>query len=182
MTSAELKSKLDASLDHLKGELAQIRTGRVTPSILDDVKVNAYESMLTVREVGTITVVDSHTLQITPWDKNLLEPLEKAIKTSELGLSPSVNNDAVMVPVPALTEDRRKEFTRLVATKVEETKSAMRRARQLAMKDIDTGFTDKEFGEDEKFTKKEEVEDAVKDYISQTEKLGEKKKEDILSI
>ena len=182
MTPAELKSKLENSLEHLKEELAQIRTGRVTPAILDEVQVDAYESMLTVREVGTITVVDSHTLQITPWDKNLIEPLETAIRNSELGLNPSVNNDSVMVPVPTLTEDRRKEFTRLVSTKTEEAKSSMRKTRQLAMKDIETEFADKKIGEDEKFTEKEEVEDIVKDYISQVEKLGEQKKEDILSV
>lgn len=180
MTISELKTKLEKSLEFLKGELNKIRTGRVTPALLDNVKINAYESLLSVREVGTISVVDGQTLQITPWDKSLLENIEKDIRKSDLGLNPSVINDAVMVPVPTLTEERRKEFTRLVSAKVEEAKSSIRNVRHDVMRDIETGFENKDYGEDEKFTKKEEAEEAVKDFVKQAEDLGESKKKEIL--
>ena len=182
MTNAELKTKLEDSSEFLKLELAQIRTGRVTPSLLDDVKVDAYGSMLTIKEVGTIQVLDPQTLQITPWDKNLLEVIESGIRSSELNLNPVVRGDSVVLPVPSLTEDRRKEFTRLVSTKMEDVKNSMRNSRQEAMKDIDTRFNDKEFGEDEKFTMKEEIEDLVKDYVEKTDAMGEAKKKDIMNI
>lgn len=182
MVNTELKRKLEDSLEFLKLELAQIRTGRVTPSLLDDVKVDAYGSLLTIKEVGTIMVLDPQTLQVTPWDKNLLEVIESGIRNSELNLNPTVRGDSVIIPVPSLTEDRRKEFTKLVATKVEEVKSSMRNARQEVMKEIEAKFNNKEFGEDEKFTMKEEVEDLVKEYVAKADEIGEAKKKDILSI
>jgi ribosome recycling factor len=180
MNTTELQRKLNDSLEFLKGELAQIRTGRVTPGLLDSVIVNAYGSNLTVREVGTINVLDPQTLQVTPWDKNLLEAISNGIKNSDLNLNPSIRNDSVIIPIPTLTEERRKEFTRTVSVKMEEVKNSMRSVRQDAMKEIDTAFEKKEFGEDEKFTMKDEVEDMVKEFVAKAEELGEQKKDDIL--
>ncbi len=182
MTNAELKTKLNNSVEHLKSELAQIRTGRVTPSLLDSVKVNAYGTQMSVKEVGTISTVDAQTLQITPWDKNMLDSVAKAIRESELKLNPVVQATHVIVPIPSLTEERRKEFTRLVSTKTEETKQAIRNIRQDAMKDIDVSFEKKEFGEDEKFTLKEKVEEIVKECVEEVEEISEQKKKDIMQI
>lgn len=164
----------------MKGELSQLRTGRVTPSILDDIVVDAYGTDLSVKEVGTITVLDPQTIQIAPWDKNLLESISTAIQKSDLKLNPSIRSDSVIVPVPALTEERRKEYTRLVASKVEETKQTMRNFRQDAMKSIETRFSNKEFGEDQKFKLKEDFEELVKEYISKTTEMGESKNKEIM--
>ncbi len=182
MTISELKTKLNNSLDYLKSELVQVRTGRVTPALLDVVKINAYGADMTIREVGSISVIDGQTLQVAPWDKSLLETIRTAIQKSELGLNPSIINDNVIVPIPTLTEERRKEFTRLVAVKVEEVKSSMRNTRQEAMKAIDADFEAKKFGEDEKFTKRDEVEDIVKEFVAQAEELGDKKKKELLTV
>jgi ribosome recycling factor len=182
MNPAELKRKLQASLDYLKGELGNIRTGRVTPSLLDDVRVNAYGSAMTVKEVGSINVLDPQTLSVAPWDKSLLESIEKGIRESELNLNPVVQGESVIIPIPQLTEDRRKEFTRIVSTKVEDVKTTMRSIRQDAMKEIEAGFTAKEFGEDEKFTLKDDVEEIIKDFVKQAEDSGEVKKSEIMHI
>lgn len=182
MTTSELKQKLEKTLEHLQSELSQIRTGRVTPALLDSIRVDAYGTLLSVREVGTISIMDPQTLAVSPWDKKLLDPILTAIRNSELQLNPVIRSDSVVVPVPGLTEDRRKEFTRLAATKVEETKNAMRGIRQEAMKDIDTSFEKKEFGEDEKFTKRDAVEEVVKDFVTEADNLGEQKKQELLVI
>ena len=137
---------------------------------------------MTLREVGTISVVDSQTLQVAPWDKGLLDNIAKAIRESELGLNPVSKSDAVIIPVPPLTEDRRKEFAKMATLKVENVKNSIRAVRQEAMKDIDASFVNKEFGEDDKFRFKDEVETIVKKYTEDAEKLGETKKNDIMSV
>lgn len=182
MTKSELKSKLEDSLEFFKNDITQIRTGRVTPQLLDSVKLEAYGSTMTIREVGNIQVLDPQTLAVTPWDKALLENIAGAIKNSDLSLNPAVRNDAVIIPVPPLTEERRLEFSKIISSKMEDSRQSMRNIRQDAMKAIETKFTNKEFGEDEKFTLKGEVEDIVKEYVGKVEEIGEAKKQDILKL
>ncbi|HXK52866.1 ribosome recycling factor [Candidatus Nomurabacteria bacterium] len=181
MTNSELKAKLQSSLDFLKEELSYVRTGRATPTMLDEIKVNAYGSMLTLKEVGTLSVLDAQTLSVVPWDKSLLKEIAKAIRESQLKLNPAEQGGSVIVPIPQLTEERRLEFVKIVSVKVEECKVAIRHVRNDAMKDIDQAFARKEFGEDEKFSFKEEVEDTVKDFISKADELGDSKKQDLLA-
>lgn len=182
MNKSELKSKLENSIEFLRNELAQIRTGRVSSSLLDTVDVVVYGSKMKIKELGTINILDATTIQIAPWDKSILQTIADSIRKSDLNLNPSVRGDLVFVPIPQLTEETRKEMTKVVSTKVESTKSALRNIRQDAMKDIETGFNNKDFGEDEKFTYKQEVEDIIKEYVTLAEKLGEDKKADILQI
>lgn len=182
MTSAELKKKLEASIDFLKGELTQIRTGRVIPAILDGVVVHAYGSEMSVVELGSVNMLDAQTLQIAPWDKSVLEAIASGIRESDLNLNPTVRGEVVIVPVPAPTEERRIEMTKVVTSKVEECKQSLRSIRQDAMKSVDTRFANKEFGEDEKFTLKEEYEEIVKDFVKKAESLGETKKEEVMKV
>ena len=174
MNTTELKAKLVKSLDHLKTELSQIRTGRGSPALLENILVNAYDSKMSIKELGSISVLDSQNLVITPWDKSLLKAIGAAIMESDLKLNPVVDSSQVRVPIPALTEERRKEFTKVVSAKVEEAKNAMR--------DIDKAFTDKLIGEDDKFSQKDDVEKTVKDIVTQADSLGESKKADLMSI
>lgn len=182
MEISELKARLNASIEFLKGELAQIRTGRVSSSVLDSIKVNVYGSLMSIKELGTISTLDPQTLQISLWDRSIVEVVSKAIRESELNLNPAVKNDVLIIPIPPLTEERRKEFAKLAATKVEEAKNAMRNIRQDAMKAIDNAFANKEFGEDDKFMKKEKVEETVKEFTTAAEALGEDKKTELLNI
>ena len=182
MTTSELKSKLEKSTEYLQVELAKVRTGRASPAMLEEIKVNVYESMMAIRELGAITVSDAQNLTISPWDKGLSDQIAKAIRESDLNLNPMVDGDLVRVPIPDLTEERRKEMTKLVTSKVEEVKNSIRNIRQEAMKDIDKQFEDKDISEDEKFDAKEEVEKIVKKHTDESEELGENKKKDLLSI
>ncbi len=182
MTNSELKSKLEKSVEFLQTELAKIRTGRASPALIESIKVNVYETMMELREIGTINVLDSHNLVVSPWDKGLLKDIAGAIRNSDLKLNPVVDGDVVRVPLPQLTEDRRKEMTKLIIEKVEEVKGSLRNARQDAMKDIEDLFKKKEIGEDEKFTQKAEVEEIVKEHTDKTIKIGSDKEADILKV
>ena len=182
MNTADLRAKLSKSLDFLKSELNQLRTGRPSPSLIENIQVEAYDTKMTVKELGSISVLDSQNLSISVWDKSLLKVIAGAIRESELKLNPVVDGDVVRVPLPALTEERRKDLVKLVSSKVEETKNAIRSIRQDFMKEIDRAFTDKEMGEDEKFTGKEEVEKVVKEFVDESDELGDNKKEEIMKV
>ncbi len=182
MNTSELKSKLTKSLEILKNDLAQIRTGRANPGLVEGIAVEAYGSKMTVKELGSVTVLDAQILTVSPWDKNLLKDIAKAITESDLKINAVVDGNSVRVPIPALTEDRRKEFAKIVSAKVEDIKNSMRNVRQDAMKDIEKAFTDKSIGEDDKFSQKEEVEKIVKEFVVKAEELGEAKKTDIMKI
>lgn len=182
MNTPELKNKLSKSIDFLKTELSQVRTGRASPSLIEAVLVEAYDSKMTIRELGTITVMDSQNLAVAPWDKTLLKAIAKAIRESDLGLNPVDESDRVRVPVPSLTEERRHDLIKMVSGKVEDCKNSMRNVRQDAMKDIDNEFADKKIGEDDKFSQKEEVEKTVKNFVEQAEEMGETKRKELLEI
>lgn len=182
MNKSELRSKLDKSLDYLKSELSQIRTGRATPTLVEDIDVEAYGAKMTLKELGSIVALDPQNLIVTPWDKGLIGSISKAIRESDLKLNPVEESDRLRIPIPSLTEERRKEFTKLVSAKLEETKNTFRNIRQEAMKDIDKDFSDKKIGEDEKFTFREEVEEIVKEFSDQADDLADNKREDILRV
>ena len=179
---SDMKPKLSKSIDYLNSELSKVRTGRASPALLESVKVNAYDSVMEVRELGTIAVADAQNLVISPWDKGLLKEIAKGISSSDLNLNPVVDGDVVRISIPDLTEERRKELTKLVTSKVEEVKTSVRNIRQEAMKEIDKDFADKKIGEDEKFKFKEDVEEIIKDSIQKVVNLGEDKKKDLLNI
>ena len=182
MTPTDLNIKLDSAVEFLQQELNQIRTGRASPAILEDLPVKAYDTVMTIKEVGTITVVDSTMLMITPWDKSLLPTIAKSIRESELKLNPAETEEAVRVPIPLLSEERRTELTKLVANKVEASKQSVRNIRQSAMKVVDTAFSNKEITEDDKFATKEEFEDIVKEYNKKIEEMGDSKKKALMSV
>ena len=182
MTISDLKSKLEKSLEFFKSELSQIRTGRATPTLIENIEVDAYDSKMKLKELGSISMLDNQNLAVTAWDRGLHGAIANAIRESDLKLNPVTEPDRVRVPVPALTEERRKEFAKIVSIKTEETKNVMRNVRQEAMKDIDKEFSDKNMGEDEKFTQKEEVEKIVKEHVTKTDELAEAKKTDLMTV
>lgn len=182
MTNSEFKTKLEKSLDFLKSELQQVRTSRATPALIEDIDVEAYGTIMKLKELGSITIMDPHNLVVSSWDKSVMPAIAKAIRESDVKLSPVAEPDRIRVPIPPLTEDRRKEFVRVVSTKMEECKNSMRSIRQDAMKDIDKSFTDKLIGEDDKFRQKEEIERIMKEFSGKVETLGESKKDELMTI
>lgn len=183
MNTSELKNRLGRSVEFLKSELNQIRTGRVSPALISDISVEAYSgSFMTIKELGSITVMDPHNLAVTPWDKSVLDAIVNGIKISDLGISAIKEADRVRVSVPALTEERRIEFTKDASEKVENCKNSIRSIRQEIMKDIEKDFSDKLISEDDKFRQKEDVEEVIKEFISQADEIGEEKKKEIMTV
>lgn len=182
MTISDYKSKLEKSLEFLKSELAQIRTGRASPALIESITVDAYGSKLALREVGSITVLDPQNLVVSPWDKGLIQAVAKAIRESELKVNAVDESDRVRVPFPPLTEERRKEFVKIVSTKVEEAKNTMRNIRQEGLKEVEKQFADKLIGEDEKFKLKEDYDKIIKDYSAKADEFGESKKTDLMTV
>lgn len=182
MTSSELKKRLEKSLNFLGSELSKIRIGRASPSMVENVKITAYEAEMAVRELGSIIVSDPQNLVISPWDKDLIEDIAKGIRESELNLNPIIDADVIRVSIPQLTEERRRELTKVVSNKVEEVKGSFRNVRQEAMKDIEGEFSKKLIGEDEKFKMKDDVEDIIKEYVEKAEELAERKKSSLLKV
>jgi ribosome recycling factor len=183
MNNSELKSKLSKSVEFLVSDLSQIRAGRVSPALVSDIAVEAYPgTFMTVKELGSITVMDPNNLAIVVWDAGVIDAVINGIRNCGLSLGVIKEADRIRVNVPALTEERRVEFTKSVSEKVENCKNAIRSIRQDAMKDIDRDFSDKAITEDEKFKQKEEVESIVKEFIEEADTLGDNKKKELMTV
>lgn len=182
MLFKELNQKLTLSLEFFAGELTKIRTGRASITLVEDLELEAYGGKMKLKEVASLAVPEAQTIVISPWDKSLLKEVEKALRESSLGVNPIVGGDSIKVPIPALTEDRRKDLVKAVGVKLEDCKNSMRNLRQDAMKQVDKAFADKEIGEDDKYNQREEVEAIVKDYVERAEKIADAKKEEVLKV
>jgi len=182
MKTSELKNKLEKSIEFLKSELNQVSTGRAKPSLIENVTIAAYGSMMSLKELGSIVLQDPQNLVITPWDKSLIRDIANGIRKSDLNLNPVEDGDRIRVPIPVITEDRRKKLSKTVSIKVEECKQSIRNIRQDIMKFIDKEYTDKAISEDERFSRRGEVEDMVKEFVEKSESIGEIKKKDVLTV
>ena len=182
MQSSSLRPKLQKSLDFLNNELSTIRAGRASTSVLEDFSIEAYGSKMSLKELGSISLLDSQTLMITPWDKSLISQIAKDIRESDLNLNPTEDGDVIRIPIPPLTEERRIELAKLVAKKVEESKQSLRSIRQEGMKELEKAFLEGSISEDAKFTTKDEIEKIVKEFVSLMDTAAEAKKTDLMTI
>ncbi len=182
MTKNELIKKLDSAIEFFKTDISQVRTGRASPTLIEDMGIEAYGTVMKVKELATISVPEPQLIVVSPWDKSVLALIDKAIRNSDLKLNPVSADGVLRIPIPPLSEERREEFAKVINTKMEQARQSMRNIRQDAIKYVDKLFTDKEIGEDEKFAQKEEVEKIVKDKISEVTEIGESKRQAILEI
>ncbi|HBB38469.1 MAG: hypothetical protein UV82_C0015G0009 [Candidatus Magasanikbacteria bacterium GW2011_GWD2_43_18] len=176
------KEQFDKSIDHLHHEISSLRTGRANPAIVEDVKVEAYGTMQDLKSVASISVADAKTINIQPWDKGVLQPIETAIRNSDLGLSPV--NDGVMIRLilPDLTTERRAELVKVLSKKLEEARIAIRKMREDVRTQIEKVEKAKEIGEDEKFGLQDDLEEMVKEYNDLIRQIGEEKEAEILKV
>lgn len=181
MDLKEFQLNLDRCVEHLLADLVQIHTGRATPELVEDVKVSAYGTMSNLKSVGNISVSDSRSLLIQPWDKSLLETIEKAINSSNLGFQAMREGEYVRVKVPELNEERRKEFVRIMKEKVETSRISVRNVRQDFMKTVDS-MVSSGVSEDEGKRVKEEAEKMVKKTNEKIEEVKEKKETELMTI
>lgn len=175
-------TRMGKSIDALKQEFAKIRTGRAHPSLLDQVTVSYYGTDSAISQVANITVEDARTLTITPWEKNMVQAIEKAILKSDLGLNPATNGNVIRVPLPSLTEERRKNLVKMVKQEAENGRVAIRNIRRDANSEIQKALKDKALSEDEARAAEEKIQKLTDQYIKDVEKLVEAKEADLLSL
>ncbi|HHH48068.1 MAG TPA: ribosome recycling factor [Gammaproteobacteria bacterium] len=175
-------TRMGKSIEALKGELTKLRTGRAHTSLLDHITVDYYGNPTPLGQVATITVSDARTLTVTPWEKNMVGPVEKAIMTSDLGLNPATSGTVIRVPLPALTEERRKDMIRIVRHEGEQAKVAIRNIRRDANSDIKALLKEKEITEDEERQAEEAIQKLTDKHIAEVDRLLEAKEKDLMAL
>jgi ribosome recycling factor len=181
-TLQELRDAIDRAHDALKRELSKLRTGRANSALLDSLRVDYYGTPTPLTQMANIAVPEARMLTVKPWDKGQVKPIEKAILESGLGLNPQTDGDLIRIPMPALTEDRRKELVKLARKYGEECKVAIRKARHDA-KDMLSGLqTEGEVSEDDADRAQKKVEEVVQDGTARADDIVSRKEKDILEV
>jgi ribosome recycling factor len=186
MSIADIKKNAEAkmakSVDSFKTELQKIRTGRAHPGILDQVHVDYYGSPVPISQVANVSLLDARTISVQPWEKGMGPKIEKAIRESDLGLNPATMGDLIRVPMPALTEERRKELTKVVRNAGEDAKVAVRNLRRDANEQAKKLQKDKLITEDDERRSQDEVQKLTDRTIAEIDKLIAAKEAEILAV
>ncbi len=176
------EQKMGKSVESMKGELHKIRTGRAHPGILDQVQVDYYGSMVPISQVANVSLLDARTISVQPWEKGLGAKIEKAIRESDLGLNPAAQGDLLRVPMPALTEERRKDLTKVVRHTGEEAKIAVRSVRRDANDQLKKLLKDKAVSEDDERRAQDEVQRLTDRTIAEVDRLVQAKEAEVLAV
>ena len=186
MTIADIKKsaeqKMLKSIEAFKTDLGKIRTGRVHIGLLDHVQVDYYGSMMPINQTANVTLIDARTIGVQPWEKKMVTVIEKAIRESDLGLNPSTQGDMIRVPMPALTEQRRKELVKVVKGEGETARVAIRSLRRDANEQLKRLLKDKEVSEDDERRAQDDVQKLTDKAIAEVEKLLAVKEAEILAV
>ena len=186
MSIADIKKtaeqKMGRTIESFKGELQKIRTGRAHPGLLDQVQVDYYGSMLPISQVANVTLLDARTITVQPWEKGMGAKIEKAIRESDLGLNPSSQGDLLRVPMPALTEERRKELTKVVRHTGEESKIAVRSVRREANDHLKKLLKDKAVTEDDERRAQDDVQRLTDRVIAEIDRLVQGKEAEVMAV
>lgn len=166
----------------LQKDLATIRTGRASPSLLENIQVEAYGSNMPLQQVASISAPEPRLLIVQPWDQHTIKEVEKAIRSSDLGLNPAVDGALIRVPFPALTEEKRKDLVKLMHSKLEESKIKLRQVRETLLKDWKVKKTAGEMSEDDFFRLEKELKELVDANNQQIESLGASKEQEMMTI
>ncbi|MFZ1418767.1 MAG: ribosome recycling factor [Burkholderiaceae bacterium] len=186
MSVSEVKQnadqKMQKSIESLKHDLSKVRTGRAHPSLLDQVHVDYYGSPTPLSQVANLTLIDARTIGVQPWEKNMIAPVEKAIRESDLGLNPASMGDLIRVPMPALTEERRKELVKVVKHEGESAKIAVRNIRRDANEHLKKLLKDKDISEDDERRAQDDVQKMTDKFVAEVDKLVTQKEADIMTV
>lgn len=180
MNAAEESMK--KALENLKEAFASVRTGRANPMMLDKIRVDYYGQPTPVNQLAAVKVPDAHMIVIEPWDKGVLRGVEQAILASDLGITPSNDGSVIRLPIPALTEERRKELAKNCRAFAEEGRVAVRNARRDANAKIERGKKDSEIPEDEARRSEDQIQKLTDKYIAQIEEMLKKKEAEVMEI
>ena len=176
------EAKMQKSIESLKHDLAKIRTGRAHTGLLDHLQVDYYGSMVPISQVANVTLVDARTIGVQPWEKPMVGKVEKAIRDSDLGLNPSTQGDMVRVPMPILTEERRKDLIKVVKQEGENAKVALRNLRRDANTHLKDALKKKEVAEDDERRAQDDVQKWTDRYVAEVDKMLAEKEKELLAI
>ena len=177
-----VSEKMQKSLDSYKSDLAKIRTGRAHTGLLDHIFIDYYGSKVPINQVAGVNLGDAKTINVQPYEKNMVAKVEKAIRDSDLGLNPATSGDLIRVPMPSLTEERRKDLIKVVRTEAESAKVAMRNIRRDANDSLKKSLKEKEMSEDDERRSQEEVQRITDKFIAEIDKLLQLKESELLAI
>ena len=178
----EARARMNKSVESLQTNLTKLRTGRVHPSLLEHLTVDYYGSSTNLNQVANIAVESSRMLTVTPWEKTWVAPIEKAIMMSDLGLNPSTAGTVIRVPLPALTEERRRDLTKLVREEAEKARIAVRNVRRDANNDFKELLKEKEISEDEERKAQSDIQKITDDAIKKIDEVCIKKEKDLMEV
>lgn len=176
------EQKMQKSLEALKTDLAKVRTGRAHTGILDHVTVDYYGNPTAINQVANVTLIDSRTIGVAPWEKKMVGAVERAIRDSDLGLNPASQGDLIRVPMPALTEERRKELIKVVKHEGEGAKVAIRNIRRDANAQLKDLLKDKEISEDDDRRAQEDIQKITDRYVAEVDKMLQVKETELMAI
>ena len=178
----ETLERMEKSITSLESSLQKLRTGRANPALLDSIQIDYYGNLTPLSQVSNISVQDAKTLLISPWEKNLVPDIEKAIQTSDLGINPSTSGDVIRVILPDLTEETRRDLIKVAKSEAENSKIALRNQRRDANGLLKEYLKEKEISEDEERRGQEIIQNLTDDFISKVEQLVVSKEKDLLEI
>ena len=176
------EQKMHKSLEALKNDLSKVRTGRAHVGLLDHVMVEYYGSMVAINQVANVSLGDARTINVQPYEKNMIGKVEKAIRDGDLGLNPSTNGDMIRVPMPMLTEERRRELIKVVRGDGENAKVAVRNVRRDANDALKKLLKDKEISEDDERRAKDEIQKLTDKFVVEVDKLLQVKETDLMAV
>lgn len=178
----DAKQRMDKTVEAFRNEIAKIRTGKATTALLDGIKVDYYGTMSPLNQVGNVSVIDAHTIGITPWDKSMVQAIDKAILSSNLGLNPISDGTNLKIPIPPLNEERRKELVKLVKKFGEDSKIALRNVRRDANDHLKRQEKEKKLTEDELKEAEKETQKLTDEHIVRIDEIIKHKEKEIMEV
>ena len=179
---SDASSRMDKTLETLKGEFSGLRAGRAHASLLDGIMVEAYGSLTPISQVGTVSVPDARTLSVSVWDKSVAKSVEKALRESDLGLNPVSDGNLIRIPIPPLSEERRKELVKVAGKYAEQNKVALRNIRRDALDEVKKLKKDNLISEDEEKRAENEIQKLTDDAVKKVDELQSQKEKDIMQV
>jgi len=172
--------ELDKVVSFFEKELLKIRTGRISPALIEDISVECFGQKFPLKQLASISILDPKQLVISPWDKSYIEPIEKAVFSSNLGVSPIVEKDSIRISFPPISEEYKKNFLLIISEKQEEANKTIRKWREKAWEEIQEKTKEGEIKEDDKYRAKEELQEIVDEYNKKIKELSDKKRKEIM--
>lgn len=177
-----VEQKMNKTLETLKADFGKVRTGRAHTGILDHVMVDYYGNPTLINQVANVTLIDARTIGVQPWEKNMVAPVEKAIRDADLGLNPSTNGDMIRVPMPMLTEERRRDLIKVVRGEAENAKVAVRNIRREANEQLKKSLKEKAISEDDERRAQDEVQKFTDRFVQEIDKALHAKEADLMAV